>query len=324
MGAMKTLLALILAALPCLAAVPYDTIYDEGPLPEIMTANVDEVIDGDTIRVTIISIVKDDKFSAVQETKRKEIVRLRGIDAPELKQLYGPEAHFALTSMIDATYQLVTLRNASLDRYRRIVADVYGRNEQRPLNYWMLRCGWAWHYKVFNANKIYAKAEEDASKARLGLWADPEAMAPWDFRKKVKGHAPADDPVANPVANVYWVTMGTKVIHNRTCAYYERGNGSRTTKLSPEYRNCKLCGGATVKPNGTAIMTQADAPEISLSRDARDVVYIVGGIAAALVVLMIVAIVVCIVLIIRVRRLSRQTRQTPARPRAGKNPGTQD
>jgi endonuclease YncB( thermonuclease family) len=48
--------------------------------------------------------------------------------------------------------------------------------------------GWAWHYKKYADEQsasdrlLYANAEEDARSLRLGLWSDPQAIAPWDWR----------------------------------------------------------------------------------------------------------------------------------------------
>jgi endonuclease YncB( thermonuclease family) len=47
----------------------------------------------------------------------------------------------------------------------------------------MLKAGLAWHYKQFDSNPIYAKAEEEARAARRGLWQDKNPIEPHEFRK---------------------------------------------------------------------------------------------------------------------------------------------
>jgi endonuclease YncB( thermonuclease family) len=48
--------------------------------------------------------------------------------------------------------------------------------------------GWAWHYKKYAGEQsssdrlLYASAEEDARSQRSGLWSDPHAIPPWDWR----------------------------------------------------------------------------------------------------------------------------------------------
>ena len=49
--------------------------------------------------------------------------------------------------------------------------------------------GMAWHYKQYQREqtpaqrRAYAAAEEAARRDRLGLWADANPVAPWDFRR---------------------------------------------------------------------------------------------------------------------------------------------
>jgi len=52
-----------------------------------------------------------------------------------------------------------------------------------------VRRGLAWHYKKYEREQepsdrvSYAEAEIEARIARRGLWADPESISPWDWRK---------------------------------------------------------------------------------------------------------------------------------------------
>ncbi len=43
--------------------------------------------------------------------------------------------------------------------------------------------GLAWHYVKYSKDKGLAEAEKAASRERRGLWADPEPIPPWDWRK---------------------------------------------------------------------------------------------------------------------------------------------
>jgi endonuclease YncB( thermonuclease family) len=71
------------------------------------------------------------------------------------------------------------------DRYGRTVGDVYcGTNW---INREMVAEGMAWHYKAFSMSETLATAEQEASKAKRGLWADKEPGAPWKYRAKGRG-----------------------------------------------------------------------------------------------------------------------------------------
>jgi endonuclease YncB( thermonuclease family) len=53
----------------------------------------------------------------------------------------------------------------------------------------MIEAGLAWHYKQFSKNKSLAVAEEQARIKHLGLWQQPNAQPPWEWRreKRAKG-----------------------------------------------------------------------------------------------------------------------------------------
>jgi len=48
----------------------------------------------------------------------------------------------------------------------------------------LLRQGMAWHYKYFNKDEELAKLEQQACLKKVGLWSQPNPVAPWDFRRK--------------------------------------------------------------------------------------------------------------------------------------------
>ena len=69
------------------------------------------------------------------------------------------------------------------DRYGRVVAEII-LNDSLNVNKEMVRNGYAWHFKRFSNNLHYAKLERMARSQNLGLWADNQAMAPWEYRDK--------------------------------------------------------------------------------------------------------------------------------------------
>ncbi len=48
----------------------------------------------------------------------------------------------------------------------------------------LLRQGMAWHYKYFNKDEELAELEQEAREKKIGLWSQPNPIAPWDFRRK--------------------------------------------------------------------------------------------------------------------------------------------
>ena len=68
------------------------------------------------------------------------------------------------------------------DRYGRTVGHVL--LDKRDMNLEMLEEGMAWHYAHYDHNKRLGEVEKEARKNRIGLWSDPNPVAPWDWRAK--------------------------------------------------------------------------------------------------------------------------------------------
>jgi endonuclease YncB( thermonuclease family) len=69
-----------------------------------------------------------------------------------------------------------------IDRYGRTVATVY-LDDGRELNLEIIKAGYAWHYRRYLVRQDYAEAEAQARVEKLGLWSDPHAKPPWEWRR---------------------------------------------------------------------------------------------------------------------------------------------
>ena len=52
------------------------------------------------------------------------------------------------------------------------------------LNLAIIEAGFGWHYVQYSDSAVHAAAEQEARKAKRGLWAHPNPVAPWEFRKR--------------------------------------------------------------------------------------------------------------------------------------------
>ena len=147
---MKTFALFCLLALPALAA---DT---------VIVGKVVGVHDGDTLALR-----------TEDETLK---VRLSGIDTPELGQPFGNNAKQALSSMVFG--RSVTISSTGKDRYGRSLGIVFLGNGN--VNAQMIRMGMAWHYKQYSDSVPMQQFENYARANRIGLWSDPNPIAPWD------------------------------------------------------------------------------------------------------------------------------------------------
>lgn len=161
----QTLSLLVLPlALWCGAAQAYD-----------ITGKVIRVTDGDTL--------------VLREGSQNHRIRLSSIDAPEKAsgsqrpgQPYSKAARDLLAELVAG--KTVTLECYEADRYGRHVCDVpYG---DLTANQTMVVKGLAWAYRQGNDKYLRDRTvivlQEQAKAAKLGLWAEPNAVEPWQWR----------------------------------------------------------------------------------------------------------------------------------------------
>ena len=133
---------------------------------------------------TVIRVVDGDTL-VVQLSSGPIRVRLYGIDAPEHNQPGGREATAELTSLVSG--ERVQLEPINQDRYSRMVARVLrGRLD---VNAEMIHLGDAWVYRHYlrREDRGWCGLESEARRAHRGLWADRDAVPPWDFRHHTMG-----------------------------------------------------------------------------------------------------------------------------------------
>lgn len=148
------------------------------------TGRVSKVADGDTITV-------------LSEQGQKLKIRLLGIDAPETNQKHGKAAGSWLREQL--LDQQVLLQIVETDRYQRHVAKVLAKAVdcktatcplERDINLELVKLGHAWWYERYSNNQpiadqtAYPRAQQLAKRNRMGLWAHPDPIPPWEFRRQ--------------------------------------------------------------------------------------------------------------------------------------------
>ena len=126
------------------------------------------ILDGDTIEVL--------------HNHHPERIRLSGIDCPEKGQVYGQKAKHAASALVFG--KEVTLQTHGKDKYRRTIANVLladGTN----VNHALVKDGLCWWYRKYApGNTTLERLEAEARESRMGLWADPHPVPPWEWRKR--------------------------------------------------------------------------------------------------------------------------------------------
>ncbi len=165
-------------------------------------------------------------------------IRLAGIDAPESNQAYGNKAKQALAGRIAG--KTVQVNVTSKDRYGRSIGTIMLDGEN--INHWLVANGWAWHYLQYDKSPEIARLEKSARANKLGLWADDNPIAPWEFRqlKKKKTAANKTSQPAGPTS--YWLNTSSGSRHNSSCKWYKKTKRGRACTAS-EGKACGICGG---------------------------------------------------------------------------------
>ncbi|MBI4775211.1 MAG: thermonuclease family protein [Deltaproteobacteria bacterium] len=109
-------------------------------------------------------------------------IRLEGVDAPEPNQSYGPHAREFTSRRALGKSVVVLTKSEDKYGYGWVVGEVIlpdGAN----LSHDLLKAGYAWWYRAYSNDKTLGQMEEEARKARRGLWADLKPQPPWEWRK---------------------------------------------------------------------------------------------------------------------------------------------
>lgn len=140
------------------------------------------------IRGLVVGVADGDTITVLDGKMVQHKIRLSGIDAPEKSQAFGQRSKMSLSDMVYR--QNVTIVTTKRGRYGREIGKILLGGQD--VNLEQIRRGMAWFYRQY-ANElpasdrlVYASAERAAQQSRIGLWADPHAQAPWQYRRQSK------------------------------------------------------------------------------------------------------------------------------------------
>lgn len=135
------------------------------------------IYDGDTLRVA--------------RNGRELKIRFCGTDSPEIEQPGGIEARDHLRSLVAQSDGAIGVVPIEKDRYGRTVADLFvmlDDGSEIHLNSQMVADGMAYHYEKYSSScpqpDVLVRAEEMAKEQSAGVWANPNAEKPWDYRQR--------------------------------------------------------------------------------------------------------------------------------------------
>lgn len=210
----------------CYALIPYLISLCMAPLPlYAWTGKVVGVTDGDTIKVL--------------RNREQVKIRLYGIDTPEKAQAFGNKAKRFTASLVAG--KIVDIESVIKDRYGRTVALV--RVAGKNVNEEIVRAGYAWVYRKYCKKSFcggWYDLEWIARNNRRGLWADKNAIPPWEWRHGKKSVANRD------TSGALHGNVKSHVFHKPGCKVYDCKNCTKKFKhrdsaILAGYRPCGMC-----------------------------------------------------------------------------------
>ncbi len=124
-----------------------------------------EVVDGNTLRV---STIDGDTF----------MVKLKGVDAPELGQEHAQESLNYLLELVSSKKVLVEY--SGKDRWGNLLVYVTAKNG-KSINEMMIKSGHGWVDRFFLNQVDLMELQASAKSKSVGLWKKDEPMKPWVY-----------------------------------------------------------------------------------------------------------------------------------------------
>lgn len=129
----------------------------------------------------VVAIADGDTLACLTDSREQVKVRLAEIDAPERKQAFGTRSRQSLGELCHE--KRAEIRVVDRDRYGRTVGRVSCAG--MDANAEQVRRGMAWVYDRYARDKALYRLQDEARAAGRGLWSDKQAMAPWEWRRKM-------------------------------------------------------------------------------------------------------------------------------------------
>lgn len=131
-----------------------------------------------SLRGTAVQVTSGNNLtvSSLGQTYR---VRLAEIDAPERGQAYADESRESLSILVlGKDIEVIVIRR---DRNGRLVGRVFAG--MVDVNAELVRRGLAWVNPKTVRDPVLVELEKIARREKRGLWHDPNAIPPWDWRR---------------------------------------------------------------------------------------------------------------------------------------------
>jgi len=139
----------------------------------------------------VVGVLDGDSILVLDERGTQHTVRMFGIDAPEKGQPFADRARSHLRGLLSGQAVGVVVQDE--DQYGRLVGTVY--HQGNNVNLRLVELGHAWWYHRYAPHeRQLQQAQETARDNAAGLWALPNPVAPWNWRRREFRSAAAHKP----------------------------------------------------------------------------------------------------------------------------------
>lgn len=192
----------------------------------------------------VIAVADGDTLTVLDSANVQHRVRLAQIDAPEGGQAFGARSKELLSQLCFGQQARVTVETK--DRYGRSVGDVQCNGVDA--NAELVRQGLAWVYILYAkpGSPLFA-LEDEARRAKRGLWSDPQAVPPWQWRRGSSSGARAPNTAA-PTAGEVRGNRRSNVYHLPHCPSFDAVSesnriifGSEAEAINAGFRKAGNC-----------------------------------------------------------------------------------
>ena len=155
---------------------------------------------GRTFRATVTHVTDGDTIWVRPASGAAPLaIRLQGLDAPEICQVFGEASRDALARRL-LKRQVKVVAKAQ-DSYDRALGKV--TLDGADVGAWLVERGYAWSDRFRTNTGPYTDEEKQARRARRGLWKADGPEEPREFRKRhgsCYGNRQEPEPEAEPEA----------------------------------------------------------------------------------------------------------------------------
>lgn len=140
------------------------------------------------LRGRVVRVADGDTLSILDANNTQYKIRLHGIDTPEREQAHGKAAWDALSRLVAGkNVGVVVLGKRQLWPHRWHGFYLGDAN----INVAMVAAGHAWWYRYYAPeDRLLEITEREAREARRGLWARPDPVPPWEWRRQQRYSKP--------------------------------------------------------------------------------------------------------------------------------------